>query len=381
VADPKDNAERTTVIAAAALGLVWLGDALIYVVLPLYPAAFGVDLALVGVLLAVNRIVRILGYGWVAPLARRFGAHALVAGTCAVAAVSTLLYGLATGFVILLVARIAWGASYGVLYLTGLAYSYGDGQGAGRRMGLYRAVSTLGPVAALAAGGWLVTVTGPQQAFVIYGLIGLLAVPLALRLPALRHAAEDKIQAPNRWIPNPLNILFFMIALGADGVFTATLSILLAEIVSVSSALIGAGLLLAFHRAVVVVLALASGPLVDRLEAGRLLAPASLAAAAGLGLIAAGFIYAGALVLIGARAVLGILGPIVAAQRAPSDRINAMASYATWSDTGLALGPLVGTMAVAWIGFSLTYAVLAGALVAALAWVAVIAKPWVRPPT
>jgi predicted MFS family arabinose efflux permease len=120
---------------------------------------------------------------------------------------------------------------------------------------------------------------------------------------------------------------------------------------------------------------------VDRLEAGRLLAPASLAAAAGLGLIAAGFIYAGALVLIGARAVLGILGPIVAAQRAPSDRINAMASYATWSDTGLALGPLVGTMAVAWIGFSLTYAVLAGALVAALAWVAVIAKPWVRPPT
>ena len=55
---------RFTIIAAASLGLVWLGDALIYVVLPLYPATFGIDIAMVGVLLAVNRVIRILGYGW-----------------------------------------------------------------------------------------------------------------------------------------------------------------------------------------------------------------------------------------------------------------------------------------------------------------------------
>jgi len=34
-----------TVVAATSLGLVWLGDALIYVVLPLYPTAFGVETA------------------------------------------------------------------------------------------------------------------------------------------------------------------------------------------------------------------------------------------------------------------------------------------------------------------------------------------------
>jgi hypothetical protein len=60
---------RNTVIAATCLGLVWFGDTVIYVVLPLYALAFGFDALTVGVLLSVNRVVRIIGYGWVAPLA------------------------------------------------------------------------------------------------------------------------------------------------------------------------------------------------------------------------------------------------------------------------------------------------------------------------
>lgn len=360
---------RFTVIAAACLGLVWLGDALIYVVLPLYPATFGVDIAMVGVLLAVNRVIRILGYGWVDPLARRFGANALAAGACAAAALSTLAYGLATGFVILLVARIVWGGACGILNLTNMAYAYGDGRGAGKRLGVNRAVSSLGPVIALGAGGLLVTAVGPQQVFVIYGLIGLVAVALALRLPPLREAIKNPAErAPHRWTPSPLNILFFVSALGADGVFAATLSLLLADLVSVSSALIGAGLLLAFNRLVVVALSLASGPLVDRLDANRMLAPAILAAAAGLATIAAGYVYTGALLLILARSLLTVISPIVAVQKSPNDRINAMAAYTTWSDSGLALGPLLGTLAVTWAGFSATYAALAAALLAALAW-------------
>ena len=84
-----------TVIAATCLGLVWFGDALIYVVLPLYPAAFGVEIASVAILLSVNRVIRIVGYGWVSPLSRRFGANTLTAAACAAAAISTLAYGLA----------------------------------------------------------------------------------------------------------------------------------------------------------------------------------------------------------------------------------------------------------------------------------------------
>src|ERR1044072_2633622 len=170
---------RDTVAAAACLGLVWLGDALIYVVLPLYPAAFGVEVASVAILLSVNRVIRIVGYGWVSPLSRRFGANTLTAAACAAGAISTLAYGLLSGFVLLFIARLMWGGAYGVINLTNTAYAYGDGHRTGTHVGLQRAVSTLGPVLSLALGGWIVAQVGPQGVFVVDGIVGLLGVPLA----------------------------------------------------------------------------------------------------------------------------------------------------------------------------------------------------------
>jgi len=365
-ASPKGYSD--TVIAAACLGLVWLGDALIYVVLPLYPAAFGVEIASIAILLSVNRVIRIVGYGWVAPLSRRFGANTLTAVACAAGAVSTLAYGLTTGFVLLFVARLMWGGAYGVINLTNTAYAYGDGHRAGTRIGLNRAVSTLGPVLALGLGGWLVTLVGPQHVFTIYGAVGLVAIPLALSLPRLRETiGEAPAAAKGRWVPTPLNILFFVIALGADGVFTATLSTLLADIIPVTSALIGAGLLLAGQRLTSVILSFVSGPIIDRLHADRVLAPCGLLAAAGLIAIAAGHVYAGAVVLIVARVVFAIVAPIVAAQQS-RDRIGAIAAYATWSDCGLAAGAFIGIMGMELFGYPLTYAALGALTIAAILW-------------
>ena len=214
---------------------------------------------------------------------RRFGANTLTAAACAAAAISTLAYGIFSGFVLLFIARLMWGGAYGVLNLTNTAYAYGDGQRAGTHIGLNRAVSTLGPVLALGLGGWLVTIVGPQHVFIIYGLIGLIAVPLALSLPRLRHAAsETPPAATGRWTPSSLNVLFFVIALGADGVFTATLSTLLSDIIPVTSALIGAGLLLAGQRLLSVILSFAGGPIVDGIGANRLLTPCSIVVAVGL---------------------------------------------------------------------------------------------------
>ena len=359
---------RETIVAAACLGLVWLGDALIYVVLPLYPSAFGVEVASVAILLSVNRVIRIVGYGWVSPLSRRFGANTLTAAACAAGALSTLAYGLLSGFVLLFIARLMWGAAYGVINLTNTAYAYGDGRRAGTHVGLNRAVSTLGPVLSLALGGWIVTQFGPQGVFVVYGIDGLLAVPLALSLPRLRQTVGDRqATAKGRWLPSPLNGMFFVVALGADGVFTATLSTLLADLIPVTSALIGAGLLLAANRLTSVILAFISGPIVDRLKAHRLLAPCCVLVAVGLGAIAAGHVYSGAIVLILARVVFAIVAPIVAAQQS-SDRIGAIAAYATWSDVGLAAGAFIGIMGMELLGYPVTYAALAAVTLAAVIW-------------
>src|SRR6266511_5898494 len=139
----KERSTRDTVVAAVSLGLVWPGDALIYVVLPVFPAVFGVETTAIAILLSANRVIRIIGYGWMSPLARRVGANTLTAIACAAGALSTLVYGLGSGFIVIFLARLAWGAVYGVLNLTNTAYAYGDGQRAGWHIGLNRAISTI----------------------------------------------------------------------------------------------------------------------------------------------------------------------------------------------------------------------------------------------
>ena len=111
--------------------------------------------------------------------------------------------------------------------------------------------------------------------------------------------------------------------------------------------------------------------MIDRLEPDRLLVPASVAVSIGLAAVAAGHVYTGSVILIAARPLLAIVGPILAARRSSHDRIAAIAAYSTWSDTGLALGPLVGVAAVPWLGVSTMYALLALAILAAL-------LPWRR---
>jgi DHA1 family inner membrane transport protein len=355
---------RNTLISSACLGLVWPGDVVLYVVLPLYAVDFGLDALAVGLMLSINRAVRILGYGWVSPLARRYGAKALTAAACLAAAVSTLGYGLLGGFVLLFAARVLWGGAWGVINLMMNAYAYGDGRNAGYRVGLARAVSSVGALAALVSAGPLCLSVGPHQAFTIYGLLGLAAFPLALAL-APTAAQPSEARAPRRWNPSDLNILFFVLALAADGVLGATVSLLLVETMPAASAIVGASLLLALQRLLHIVVALFGGPFADRVGAGRLLLPCSLVVAIGLAAIALGHVYAGTSTVIVARALLTIVSPVLAAQRSP-DRIGALASFATWSDVGLAAGAFLGTVGISALGLVPVYATLA-LLVAAMA--------------
>jgi DHA1 family inner membrane transport protein len=355
---------RNTLISAACLGVVWPGDVVLYVVLPLYAADFGLDALAIGLLLSVNRVVRILGYGWVSPLARRYGAKALTATACLAAAVSTLGYGLLDGFILLFAARVLWGGAWGVINLMMNAYAYGDGRNAGARVGLSRAVSSVGAFLALVSVGPLCLSVGPHQAFTIYGLLGLAAFPLALALSPT-GGPPSEVRAPRRWIPSDLNILFFVLALAADGVLGATVSLLLSAYMPAASAIVGASLLLAFQRLAHIVLALFSGPVADRVGAGRLLLPCGLIVACGLGAIALGHVYIGTIIVIVSRALLTTVSPVLAAQRSP-DRIGALASFATWSDVGLAAGAFLGTVGISAIGLVPTYATLA-VLVAGMA--------------
>ena len=62
------------------IAIAMIGDSLLYVVLPLYHAEFGLSLAMVGVLLSLNRWVRLIANSGMAHLGERIGPHALMIG-------------------------------------------------------------------------------------------------------------------------------------------------------------------------------------------------------------------------------------------------------------------------------------------------------------
>src|SRR5438094_8800845 len=101
-----DAADRHSRNASHTLAFAQPGDTLLYLLLPLHHAAFGISLAEAGLLLAANRLVRIAGYGWVARLYAERGPHAacLLAGLGSM--LSTLGYATLSGVWALLVARL-----------------------------------------------------------------------------------------------------------------------------------------------------------------------------------------------------------------------------------------------------------------------------------
>ena len=113
-------------------------------------------------------------------------------------------------------------------------------------------------------------------------------------------------------------------------------------------------------------LSLVAGPLIDRLGARRLLVPCVVVVVAGLLGIAHGALYAGAIVVVVARAFLSSVGPVLATQERSGSIVERLAAFATWVDSGLAVGPLVAGVATARLGTPALYQALAAAIATAL---------------
>src|SRR6478752_9118364 len=88
---------RAVALSGAVLGLGLLGDTLIYAVLPLYHVEWGISLAMVGVLLSLNRWVRLLANSLTAWLGEQLGARQLMIAAALGSVVAATCYGLNGG--------------------------------------------------------------------------------------------------------------------------------------------------------------------------------------------------------------------------------------------------------------------------------------------
>lgn len=332
-------ADRDSRNAAIALGLMLPTDVVLYLLLPMYAGSFGVSLAEAGMLLAANRLVRIVGYGWVA----RFYARRGDRPTCTLAVLASVAcalgYATLSGFWLLLPLRLLWGLSFAALNLATQALATAQTAGAARRSGRSRAIIAVGPVLALPLGALLAQWAGPRAIFVLLAVAALAGLLAARRLPSTRHPvvamAKQRMKRPNS-----LDAWSFMEGFTLDGLFVIGLSFLGKDLLP-GSAVVVAGVLLALRYLAEIVLSPVGGHMAERWGAEPLLVSMSLLTCIALLGFGAGWLWSCAAVIVVLRALqLPLLAPIVAHRHPGPDRVQALAARSVWRDIGAGTGPL-----------------------------------------
>ncbi|WP_245693646.1 MFS transporter [Sediminibacillus halophilus] len=173
-------------ITAAAV----LGDAMLLIALPIYWKDAGlVSLWQVGVLLSVNRFIRLP----VNPLIGLFYQHfhrrtGIMIAVC-LAVITTASYGWMANFWLLLLMRAIWGISWSLLRLGGYlsVIEASNDSNRGQYVGLYNGLWGLGGLTGMLAGGMLIDQTSFLFTSSLFAFIGLLTIPLVYFLVPPNH--------------------------------------------------------------------------------------------------------------------------------------------------------------------------------------------------
>lgn len=207
---PDDAAARRLARSMAVVSAFCLtGDTMLYIALPLFWQECGLTaLWQVGVLLAVNRLVRLPLNPLVRLLYTRIDQRTGMALAVVLAASTTLLYGVAQSFALWLLLRCLWGLAWTLLRLGSLfalmAASRKDNRG--YLMGSYNGLVRLGSLLGMIGGGLLADLLGFSTVALLFGALTLTG--LHLRHPDMRRAF----------------ITGLLVALVFQGIYAATLS-------------------------------------------------------------------------------------------------------------------------------------------------------------
>ena len=356
--------DRNSRHAALSLGLALPGDVVLYLLLPMYAAQFGVTLAEAGLLLAANRLVRIAGYGWVADFYARHGDRRTCTLAVAGAVLCCLGYATLSGLWMLLPLRLVWGLCFAAFNLSTQALATADPAGAARRSGRSRAFIALGPVVALPLGAVLAHWSGPRTIFWLLAAVALLGLLAARRLPTAPHPVAVAARRFQR--PNSLDGWSFMEGLALDGLFIVGLSYLGKDLLP-GAAVVVAGLLMAMRYLSEIALGPVGGRMAERFGAERLLVSLSLLTALALVGFGLGWLWSCAALIVVLRALqLPLIAPIVAHRTPGPERVQALAARSTWRDIGAGAGPVLAGLLLPIASSAWVYGV-AAVLLAAMA--------------
>lgn len=185
-------------------GLSLIGDASLYAVLPTHVAEAGVSLASVGILLSVNRFIRLLLNGPAGMAYDRWPRRPLFVAALFVGACSTGIYALAQGFWPLLAGRLLWGLAWAGIWVGGntIIVDISLQHNRGQWVGMYQISFFLGASSGSILGGLLTDWLGYHLTMGIGAGLTLAGAMVALLfLPETAQLKQDRRSLDNE--PSP----------------------------------------------------------------------------------------------------------------------------------------------------------------------------------
>jgi MFS transporter, DHA1 family, multidrug resistance protein len=328
--------------SALALSFAGFGDAFLYPFLPQYAEIMNIPVLWIGILLSINRFIRIVFNPFVIKLFQWYGVRTITIIASVVAIFSTMGYGLEWGLLSLILFRILWGMSFAILRISTLAYAF-EHEEIGLSLGIGKAVQDAGPMLAVWLGPMILGETSIADTFFILSLISIPSFIYAVSLPDLRYVPTQNLNTAFR-LPSLFNLLTFASSFIVEGVLIIVIGLFLLR----SNVLLDnwtitsiAGGYLAYRRICSMVFAPASGSIADRIGFTKVFNFSLLMIIIGLFLLIVDWIGTGLIIIFTFNSVNSTMAPGGASDN-QADKIRAVAINATWRDIGAASGTLIG---------------------------------------
>ena len=363
---------RPVVLIALATAFSLLGDQTLYSVLPTYYTELGLMPYQVGLILSVNRWIRLLTNHLAERLTRYYNLTGLAVLALVLGAGTTFVYGINALFPILLAARILWGLSWSFIRQIGLMTVVDSSPDVtiGRMMGYYNGISRLGSVGGNLIGALGHDLIGFTMTRPLFGGLSLLGVPLVVLsrkgLPHIDRSVETSASPVGQ---NPtMYVCGFIVGCVGAGLMMSTLGSVLKENVgdslSVGAFVIGVatlnGLLLAARWVVDGLTAPLLGAYSDRI--GRRRAELLFFSVGAIALLPASTTH-GTITLVLMVLLFfssGVGATVVMMAEAGTRGPRTVAAYVTSSDLGSATGPMLGWMTLQFLMPSSTIFIIGG---------------------
>jgi MFS family permease len=184
-----------------------MGDATLYTVLPTHAESVGITFTQVGIMLGVNRAIRLLSNGPAGMAYDRFPRRWIFIPALFLGAVSTLVYALSHSFWLLFMGRLMWGIAWSGIWVGGttMILDVSSESDRGKWTGLYQVWFFFGSATGAVVGGAFTDLLGYYGAMWIGALLtGAGALVTLLFLPETR---PDLREFASRILANPRKIL------------------------------------------------------------------------------------------------------------------------------------------------------------------------------